>query len=82
MIKIIDKATREVVTTFSDDKYEMLIESESCTEHNTMSKICKNCRYAVELYDEQHVQCYNKFSPFFTNLLSNSCVLWEENNFI
>lgn len=62
-VKIINKATQEIITEFSGDEYEVLIEQDKITEVNMNLKSCDNCGYSF-IKANDFVQCYNPYTDF------------------
>lgn len=72
-----DKKHSECVLSLHTKIWDILSDPESFNDHKPRLKICKNCRYAVNLYNNQNSQCYHPSSNRFTTLKYNSCNLWE-----
>ena len=75
-IKIINKATQEIVAEFNGDEHEVLIER--FTEINTSSKTCDNCGYSF-IKANGSVQCYNPYTDFFSRSSHSPCDFWNKN---
>lgn len=75
-VKIINKATQEIVAEFSGDEHEVLIEK--VTEINTSSKTCDNCGYSF-IKANGSVQCYNPYTDFFSRSSHSPCDFWDKN---
>lgn len=77
-VKIINKATQEIVAKFSGDEYEVLIEQDKVTEVNMNPKSCDNCGYSF-IKANNSVQCYNPYTDFFSKLSHLPCNFWDKN---
>lgn len=62
-VKIVNKATQEIIAEFSGDEYEVLIEQDKVTEVNMNPKSCDNCRYSF-IKANNSVQCYHPYTDF------------------
>ena len=78
IVKIINKATQEIVAEFNSDEHKVLIEREGVTEINTSSKTCDNCGYSF-IKANGSVQCYSPYTDFFSRLSHSPCDFWNKN---
>lgn len=77
-VKIVNKATQEIIAEFSGDEYEVLIEQDKVTEVNMNPKSCDNCRYSF-IKANNSVQCYNPYTDFFSRPSHSPCGFWDKN---
>ena len=77
-VKIINKATQEIIAEFSGDEYEVLIEQDKITEVNMNLKSCDNCGYSF-IKANDFVQCYNPYTDFFARSSHSPCDFWDKN---
>ena len=78
IVKIINKATQEIIAEFSGDEYEVLIEQDKVTEVNMDPKSCDNCGYSF-IKANGSVQCYNPYTGFFSKSSHFPCGFWNKN---
>lgn len=76
-VKIINKATQEIIAEFSGDEYEVLIEQDKVTEVNMNPKSCDNCRYSF-IKANNSVQCYHPYTDFFVRSSHSPCDFWDK----
>ena len=77
-VKIINKATQEIIAEFNGNEYEVLIAQEKVTEVNMNPKSCDNCGYSF-IKANNSVQCYNPYTDFFSRSSHSPCVFWDKN---
>lgn len=77
-VKIINKATQEIIAEFNGNEYEVLIEQEKVTEVNMNPKSCDNCGYSF-IKANDSVQCYNPYTDFFARSSHSPCDFWDKN---
>lgn len=74
IVKIINKATQEIIAEFNNDEHEILIEQEKVTD----LKLCDNCGYSF-IKANGSVQCYHPCTDFFSKLSHFPCSFWDKN---